>query len=539
MEEEQVLLSEEQVYNVLEFSKALYGIANNKFNYYTSDLANQELINLNNNPKVPTYRDIENALREYKNNAENLQDYSEFMNVWDSIYSKTVDYLSGILSFDLSMHCINIKDPKTEYKSQAYKDDKRRVYKFFNKFKYKSEFRKTVDNMLLTDTCFVWLRDSQGTYNDEAISLDNEDGYQVKKTQKFSLQIMPQKFCKITGSFPEGYLWDFDLNYFNTPNVNIDNYDPSLKVALNEKVKNGKMKSFIVNNIDLNKTNGFGMDGWTRTKVNSGAWCFKMNSSNYNTVPPLAHLMKSVFNNDVIFKLQLDKDIASAYSLLVGEMKTIEQKGTTQKDPFMINPKTLGQLLHLIQSGLKRNVRPIALPLEETKLMQFNDNNPNMADNQYRTSSANGVSASSMIYNTGKMAQFEQESALMVDYNYMAKLYGQFENFLNFFVNKKTKKYKFEFHLRGSNFPFERKYRIDNIEKLMTRGFVPNLSEIASSYGYGMQEFDAMLEESHYGGFIDLITMLPNANTMSSQVGRPQSETTDLKQSGATSRDYS
>lgn len=534
---------------MLKFAQALY--SSNKYSYYTSDLANQELINLNNNPKVPTYRMIESALKNYKNSAETLQDYSEFMKVWDEIYGNAIKYLDGILSFDLSRYCINAYNPEKDYKSGEYLDDVKRVYKFFNKFNYKEEFKRIVSTMLVTGVCFAWMRDSEGTYNDEAISLDN-DGYEVKKTQKFSLQLMPQKYCKITGKFPEGFLWDFNLNYFNTPNVNINNYDPSLKKALNDKKENGEMKSYIAGDNGLNKSNGYGDDGWTRTKVNDGAWCFKFDDSNFNILPPLGSLMKTVFNNDVIAKLQLDKDIASAYALLVGEMKTLKDQGAKQKDPFTINPNTLGSLLHLIQSGLKRNVRPIALPLEETKFMQFNDNCPNMALNQYRTSASNSVSASSMIFSDGKMGQFEAQMAYITDYNFMKKLYSQFENFLNFFVNKKTKKYKFKFVLNGSQQPFEREYRINNLNKLLDKGLTPNVSEIASTYGYGIQQFECMLQEARYGGITELTTMLMNANTMSSkdipsnssksketeQIGRPKESENNLTQSGENSRYY-
>lgn len=545
-ENEEVLLTEDQVYNVLEFCQSLYGA--NKFSqYYSSDLANKELLNLNNNPKIPTYQNIEQALKNYKNNSEILQDYSEFMRVWDSIYGNTIRYLSGILSFDLSRWCINIKNPTTEYQSQEYLDDVQRVYKFFNKFNYKEEFTKIVTNLLTTGVCFTWLRDSEGTYNDEAISLDSENTYEVKKTQKFSLQLMPQKYCKITGRFPEGFLWDFNLNYFNTPNVNINNYDPSFKKILNDKKNKSEIKSFILRNNNLNKTNGYGDSGWARTSPNDGAWVFKTNPENYLITPPLSNLMKSVFNNDVIAKLQLDKNIASAYALLVGEMKTYNTQAAQQKDPFMISPQTLGSLLHLVQNGLKRNIKPISLPLEQTKLMQFNDNSPNMSLNQYKTSALNGVSASSMIFGDGKMGQFEAQMAFMTDYNFMKQLYHQFEDFLNFFVNKKTKKYKFRFSLKGSEQPFERKYRIDNLNKLLEKGLTPNLSEIASTYGYEMQQFECMLQESHYSGITDLTTMLLNSNTMSSkdiqnnkeqQKGRPSKEITDLTQSGENSRNY-
>ena len=549
MENQQEELTQEQVFDIIEFAEALYGMGKNKqlfekIDYYNTDLVNQKLKDLNNNPKVPTLEAIERALKNYVDNEENLQSYSEYMYFWDTIYQKSIDYLDNILAFDLSKYCINIKNPEKEYKSKAYKDDEARVYKFFNKFNYKQEFKKIVHNMLLDDACFAWLRDSQGSYNDEVLSL--EDDYKIKKSQRFALQLMPQQYCKITGTDPDGFLWDFDLNYFTMPTISINNYDPSLKKALNSRIENQEMKSFILDNKDLNKTNGYGTDGWTRTNRNDGAWCFKMNMSNYVQVPHFSPLMRIVFNNDIIAKLQKDKDIASAYALLVGEMKMLKEQQAREKDAFAINPKTLGTMLKMIQSGLRKNVRPISLPLEETKFMQFNDNSPRMAMNQYKTSASNGVSASNLIFADDKMGQFEVQSALMIDYNFMAQLYLQFENFLNFFVNKKTKKYKFKFVLKGSNFAFERQNRIDNVMRLADKGITVNTSTMASTFGFGMQEFQAMLEESKYGGWTeDLTVMLENANTMSSKDvannnnGRPQKEVNELTQSGENSRNYS
>ena len=48
-----------------------------------------------------------------------LSSYSEFMEIWDAIYAKTLRYFEGLLAFDLSYNCTNIKNP-SEYKSKEY-----------------------------------------------------------------------------------------------------------------------------------------------------------------------------------------------------------------------------------------------------------------------------------------------------------------------------------------------------------------------------------------------------------------------------------
>ena len=83
-------LSEEQVYDVMKFSNALYGYLQNGI--WSPQTQNDALIHLNNNQKEATYQDVIDALSRSLSNAEDIQGYSEFMNVFDTIYSKTLEY---------------------------------------------------------------------------------------------------------------------------------------------------------------------------------------------------------------------------------------------------------------------------------------------------------------------------------------------------------------------------------------------------------------------------------------------------------------
>lgn len=533
-------ISKDEVWNVLEYANALYTSQLGYF--YDTQQEYRTLVDLNNNPQIPDRELLRKAIASYKQSAENLQDYSEFMEVWDGIYNRTINYKLNLLSFDIDRYPVNIKD-NSEFDSQEYKDDCRRVDKFFQNFKAKQEFRNAVKNMLKTDTYYCWLRDSEGSYDENEIDITE------KKVQSYSLQTMPQKFCQITGKFTgkgvNGLLWDFNLNYFNQMGVNILNYDPSLIAAYNDRnTENKNLKSFIVGDgRDLNKVNEFAWDCYVRTKVNKGAWVFKYDTSNFNEVPPFAYLMKTVFDDDAISALQRDKDIISANALILGEMKTRDKDNTgNNKNAFTIDPAQVGQIMHLARNGINKNIKQIALPLENTRMFQFADNNSNMYKNQLKTSAGLSAANSSLIYTDEKLSQEEAQLAANADYQDIANaVYPQFENFLNFFVNKKTKKYKFRFRVSGSTLPFVRKNEIENHLKLSDKGIQVPIRRWGTLLGYDGYEFETMVKEAKFTDTTDLLFALFNANTATydTQPGAPTKENDELTDGGAISREYS
>ena len=530
----------EEVWNVMDFYAGLYGQLKSMQNMpYDATLENSNLIDLNNNPKVPTYESLRTAIANYKNNAELLQDFSEFMKAWDTLYAKIIDVKLSMLSFDVSwtFDRYMVKDP-SELASPAFQEDYRRVSKFMSKFKASQEFRKVAENMLISDTYFCWLRDSYGAFNDDELILEDK----IKKSQEFALQMMPQEYCKITGSFPQGYLWDFNLDYFDNAWVNVNNYDPSLKQAYDSILGNTQIRNFVNSNSELNRV-ARSFDGYVRTKVNSGSWVFKYDTSNFNAVPPFAKLMREAFTNDEITRLQKSKDVLSANALILGEMKTKkDEKMTTDKSAFTIDPKQVGTLLKIARNMVNNvNIKQIALPLEETRLYQFNDMNPKMLDNRMSNVAGQSISSGSMIYTDEKMGQFELQNALALDYHSIAdRIYPQFENFLNFFVNKKTKKYKFKFTVDGSTLPFLRQPKIDNQLKWCAMGVQVDVPKIASLMGYDANELDAMMMMAKYGGMQNNLTLLMNSNTSTdgSQVGNPEKAIQDKSDSASVSDEY-
>lgn len=518
-----VMLSEQEAYDVIKFANNLYGYES--FGVYTPWLSNENLINLNNNSRIPTnVESIIKALKDYKREANNLQAYSEFMEVFDMLYNRTVEYYTNLLSFDLQITCKNVKNPKEDYTSSRYLEDKARVYKFLDNFDYKAEFRRVVKQLLRHETHYVSFRNNMN-----------------KNDPKYTLQTLPQDRCLLTGYFESGLLFDFDMMYFiGTPGVDINCYDPIFKKYLSEVWATQGLMDYIPSSPLSNRDGTFTL--FHQTSPMDNFWAFKFDMSNFSSVPFLSPFLKNVFNNTEIAKLQKNKDIASAFGLLYGEMRMQESaKSGEVPDRFALKPETLGKFMRLVSAGLKSSmtsdsvIKSVALPLEEAEFKQFEDKNTGMAIDAAKDTVANGASASRLLYATDRMSNEEFIAAVTADYEIVAKLYSQFNNFLEFYVNQKTKQYKFKFTFDGCTQPFWRKRKQDSVMKLADVGLVLNSSAYAAAFGYKPTDFDRLLEEGHNGGMLDNLSQLLSIHNMSNPGGRPPSDE-PLSDSGERSR---
>ena len=535
MSEEIKMLSSDQLDSVLQFSQGLYNGLNGFSMFATPYSQYNNLIRINNNPAKPTYDKLAKALESAPYDYQTLSSYSEFMEIWDALYAKTLRYFEGLLSFDLSYQCTNIKNP-SEYTSKEYQDDIKRVNKFLDRFDYKSEFRKVVKEIMRKETSYVWFRDSQEI--NTPIDLEEK----VKKTEKFGLQIMPDKYCLLTGYFNSGQLlYDFNMNYFLNATVDINLFAPVFKKKFKEAFDSKENTYNPSAQLDY-RTGEFAT--WVQTSPVEGAWAFKFDLSNFRQVPPLANLMKGCLDKEEAQALQKDKNMISAYLVLAGEMGMMStEKSGNKADQFKINPLTMGRFMSLVNQGLKNNVKPIALPLEDIHGWQFTDSNANMVENQEKITAADGASATTLIYTSDKMSQFELENAIYSDYCFVKPLYNQFNQFLNFYVNRKTVKYKFEFFFDGLDRQWDREKRQSALRNYADKGIVLDATMWASALGMKPQAFQRSLECAHNSNFTENLTMLLNANTMKDsgeniKGGAPEKDTLDRSDKTEEVQDY-
>lgn len=512
-------ISRSDIQDVIDFSAGLMAADN----FYSPFLSNQLLTNLNNNPRLPSAESVKKALNDYKNSGEELQGFVEFASSFDMIFKRTLYSYANALSFDLQITCKNAYTD-SDYQSDEYKKDRQTVDNFLTNFDYKKEFYNVLLNVLKRDTYFTWFRKTK-TGN--------------RGKMKFALQIMPQDYCMLTGYFEKGLLWSMNQLYWTLPGVDLDSYDPSLKRTYQRALENAELN--YKPSAPLNeRTGSYAL--WADVSPLDGAWCFKWATDNFANNPFLSPYVANVLRSDEIGELQYNKDLIAASGILAGEIQLYDQARSGQKaNQFSIDPKTLGAFMQKVKSGLNGAAKIAAVPLANIKYFQFEDKNPNSYTNELTTTAGIGTGISRVIYSSDKMSNAELEAALNEVYQTMKPMYAQFNNFLDFYVNQMTSKYKFKFEFVGSNYQFERDARFDKMMKMADKGLVLNSSAWASAVGMNPVTFDRMLAESKYTGWIDKYsTMMLNANTSSykdNEGGRERKNARDLTDSGEASRE--
>lgn len=514
---EDVKLSKNDLQDIIDFSAGLMAVDN----FYSPFLSNQLLTNLNNNPRLPNAEAVKKALNDYKTSGADLQGFVEFASAFDMIFKRTLYSYANALSFDLQITCKNAYT-KGDYESEEYKKDRQTVDNFLTNFDYKKEFYNVLLNVLKRDSYFTWFRKTKS-------------GNRGK--MKYVLQIMPQDYCMLTGYFEKGMIWSFNILYFKQAGVDLGLWDPTLVKKYADTFYGEKP---YVPSSPLDKRDGiYAM--WMDTSPNDGAWAWKWSTDNFANNPFLAPYVANVLRSDEVGELQYNKDLISAAGILAGEIRLFDSaKSGTKANQFAIDPKTLGAFMQKAANGLKNILKLVAMPLENIKFLQFEDKNPNSYTNELTTTAGIGTGISRVIYSSDKMSNAELEAALNEVYQTMKPMYAQFNNFLDFYVNQMTSKYKFKFEFVGSNYQFERDARFDKMMKMADKGLVLNSSAWASAVGMNPVTFDRMLAESKYTGWIDKYsTLMLNANTtaQSNEGGRPRQSGTSLTESGEASRE--
>ena len=205
----------------------------------------------------------------------------------------------------------------------------------------------------------------------------------------------------------------------------------------------------------------------------------------------------------------------------------------------------------MASKGIENAIKILALPTEDIKGVEFENTDKDTYKN-FMAITSSLLSGGKVIFSTDENQNaIETQLSLNLDELLAESIYPQFEEFLNYYANKETKKYKWRFKFVGCNDQFDRQRRQDEAFRYADKGVVlPN--KIASSLGMNKIELERELEEAKATKFTDKLSMMLNVNTMSSKnndggsndnssgdgngAGRPQKSDTDLTESGMKTR---
>lgn len=519
-------LSEDEVQDVLNafdflsFSQSYRDTYYGGFNtYFTPDIINQQMQNINMNPIEVTVDGIINALKTPKQSEKILREYAMSLELNNMYYKRMLQYLSDMPCFNITFDCINIvKD--SDYKSTAYKKDLKVVDDFLNRFDSRSEFKTVLRQILRQGGFFCILRDD---------------------AEKYTLQELPSEFCKITGRHPYGILYDFNMQYFiSQAGVDINMFPPIFKKMYRQIYKNINRDYKPAEKVNKRHSS---FVYWHQCNPAEGFWAFKTSPELATLMPYFAPLFPDIALIPIVRKLQEDKYFIQASKMLVGILGfNKDTKSGQVANQVNITPEVLGKFLGVARQGLNKQIGLTALPVDKVEVVEFDTDSSNLQTEQTKTIAQQGIASSSVLFHQDKLSVHESKLAIAIDANIIETMYKMFANFIEYFVNRRTEKYRFTFEFHDVNTPDDKDSRRTRVKEMAQLGVV-DFQDVARVYDLNIFQFKRRLQMSNSMGFDKEITDLlipnfhfatknesistPKATQSSGKVGRPSKPNSD------------
>jgi hypothetical protein len=513
------ILSEEQVWTSLEFAQQLGSLYPAT---YSPFLTNQVLKNMSLlSSSDITQEKAEKALSNPKDNERELLAISENLEVTSTTYRRIIDYISNLPSWDWTYAAMNIEDIN-EFKSPAYKKDLRVVRDFFYKFDHKNAFSTTLKQMLREEVFFCSFR---------------------QEGDRWLFQQLPSDRCMITGKWDYGTLFSFDYTFFLQGGVDIDGFAPAFKTGFQNLFgENSKIIDYIPSrNIDTRSENQYAY--MRDCSPSDGYWAFKMQPEKNFRTQYFSGMFPDLALQPTIRNLQKNNYLAEAVKLIMGEVGTLNKdaKGPSVRDAFNLSPEMAAKFMQLVKSAINNSAVSVAsAPLSNMKAFQFEGNNDLYESYMTNLLGLSGVNSNILFSSSQKQNVTESLLGVDVDQHIVENLYPMFENFLEYQINKLTKKYKFKITLEGTRFYVDRERRLDRQTALLDKGIV-NFPKLCSALGVNPFEFQTQLDETRINGWVDnltpIISSFQQSGASSKSNGRPSKSDDQLSDGGSATRD--
>lgn len=442
-----------QVLNAFDFLEFSNSYRNSYYEtnwgYFTPDTVNQQLQNINMNPVSATVVDIEKALQNPKTSEQILRNYAQNFENTNMYYKRVARYFPDMASFHMSFDCINI-EKDSDYNSKAFKDDLKVLDDFTSKFNYKEEFQMVLRQLI-----------RQGVY------------YGVLRTDesKYCLQELPPDYCKITGRHPFGLLFDFDMYWFiGNYGVDINMYPKIFKKMYRDVFNKTDTLYKPAGNVDKRKSTYV---YWHQCSPADGFWCFKVSPELATILPYFSPMFPNLSFSTVARDLQQDKYFIEASKLLVGIIGfNKETKSGQVANQINITPDLLGKFLGVARKGLNKQIGLVALPMDSIETVDFTVDNNNIEEDYLSNNAAQSVASYQSLYSTEKLNSHQSKLASAIDMNFVNALYDMFADFVEYFVNSQTKKYKFRIKFSDMYIPDDQQRVLSLFKDYTALGFV-------------------------------------------------------------------
>ena len=219
--------------------------------------------------------------------------------------------------------------------------------------------------------------------------------------------------------------------------------------------------------------------------------------------------------------------MAAASRLIMGEVPMLNKDAkSTVKDTIGISPDLLGKFMALVRSAISDSIRVASAPLQNIKAISFDADN-SMYDSYVRTTlGMSGINTNLIFTSNIKPNAIETQLSLNVDEQMMTILYDQFNDFMNYWVNKFTKTYHFRFVFEGTDFYLNRAARLENAMTLFSQGIVLP-QKIAAAMGMKPADLIKHMAEAKSMDFMSMLTV-PSVLNQEAILGETAKDQQDL-----------
>jgi hypothetical protein len=473
---------------------------------YQPVYSEQLLQQINVNPSAASSSDIEKWLLAPQYFDQNLRHLSQYLSYAVGQYNRSVSYLNTIKTYKYKLlpsdSDIEGNIDKTEY-LHAYDICLRTLQKMNIRYQIpKVDYQTMMDGV-----SFVWVSET---------------------TDNISLLPLPADYCYITSPWTYGYLFAIDLVFFDQF-ITIPNQIPELKQAYDE---------FCTKREELYKGEKLAPYQYYQIPPDKG-WVFTFDPIHPDKVPPLSSSMSSSL--DILSYKELLKNKVALDLYKVIPMKIPLDK---ENKNMAISYKLAEEITQVIQSTLPENIKVFSSPFDTENAVLTDQSNRfddivKVSNNTFYSSS--GFTKAMFGSEDNKMAAAMSISE-QIDFGYSAyHPYRQYENFINFQLALKTKKYKFQIQMFGNllNDTEERNNSLNEMTKTNS-----GILDVFAAKGYEPFQIKSTMILENALGLRDLmipIQSMFNSNGKDNnddKGGRPEATGSNISESNEATRSY-
>lgn len=334
-------------------------------------------------------------------------------------------------------------------------------------------------------------------------------------------QILDGDYCRVSSIEAGVFRFAFDFSYFRSHEAYLEYWDSEFQSKYDAYQKDSSLR-------------------WQELEPERQI-CFKVNSDDPTMdYPPFASLFESIISNIDLQALKTVKDQLSAYKLLVARLKPLT--GSDEPDNFEVDPATALQYYNKFAAALPECVNACLSPIS-IEPIEFKDLNTTDDTDMISSSLSNLFKRiGGVILDNDKTGSTIYEAQIIADMEIAhSTLVPQINRYLNLYFNYVVGSDHASIKYLEGVCPYTRKSKRKEYLESAQNGF--------SKMKIGILDGDTQLEQlsalylENALGLSNLMTPLSTSYTQTSSEtdpvsgGRPESDTTDLTDSGSDTRE--